>query len=259
MDDQNHINVKKIFSFSKEAQAALGFMVLQFVFKISVEMEGGKLIQGIPIIPIVLFILPMLIITIILCLFKQRSALILGMFYGLLHTPLILLLVLFNKLPQGYLKPLNVEFATLFIAYFCFLEYRRTRKSNKDVPFYNPFMFFQYVAISGLFLMAVAFFTDIIINPKLSNGLNNSSFIPIIQAFTVLSLIVIAILILLNLLRKEWSYLITGIYGILSIFTLSIICILFKTFMIGLILGIPIAAALIVFSFLVNRNSKQKS
>lgn len=110
--------------YSLELKAALGFMVLQFLFKITFELEGARRVPNLPVIYVVYAFILMLITAIILSILKQKIGYILGVIYGALNFVAALFMIVSNNLPAGNspLRPINVIVASLFIGYFCFLE-----------------------------------------------------------------------------------------------------------------------------------------
>jgi hypothetical protein len=69
--------------YSTELQAALGFLILQFLFKITFEVDGGAQSVRVPLIYFVWFFIPMIILIFLLCLLQQRSGYLLGIIYSL--------------------------------------------------------------------------------------------------------------------------------------------------------------------------------
>jgi hypothetical protein len=110
--------------YSSELKAALGFMVLQFLFKITFELEGAQRVPNLPVIYVVYVFILMLIAAIILSTLKQKSGYILGVIYGVLNVVAALFMIVSNNLPAGNspLRPINVIVTSLLIGYFCFRE-----------------------------------------------------------------------------------------------------------------------------------------
>ncbi len=116
--------------YSTTIQAALGFMILNFLFKITFELDGARQISALPVLQTVYLFIGLLIITIVLTLIQHKSGYILGIIYGGLNILAALFIIVTNHLPAGnsVLKPINVITSSFLIVYFCFLEYRNSKK-----------------------------------------------------------------------------------------------------------------------------------
>ena len=113
--------------YSAELLAAMGFMVLQFLFKITFELDGARKVQHLPVISVVYVFLVLLAVAMMLSILKQKSGYILGMIYGGLNVIAALFMIVTHNFPAGnsVLKPINVVITGLFITYFYALALKR--------------------------------------------------------------------------------------------------------------------------------------
>ncbi len=121
--------------YSTTIQAALGFMILNFLFKITFELDGARQISALPVLQTVYLFIGLLIATIVLTLVQHKSGYVLGIIYGGLNILAALFIIVTNHLPAGnsVLKPINVITSSFLIVYFCFLEYRKsTTRGTKE-------------------------------------------------------------------------------------------------------------------------------
>jgi hypothetical protein len=240
--------------YSTELQAALGFLVLQFLFKITFELDGAAQSILVPLIYFVYFFLPMIILIIILCLLKQRSGYLLGIIYSLLHVPLVLSLIFSNNIPAGnsLLKPFNVMVTCSFIAYFLYREYIREKKEGTKKITGNSALITLYFNLCWLILMIVSIFTTVTRNANLSlpslsgDALNN----PITVVFLALSGITTIGLILFIILGRKWTYQSASAFGLIQIIALISLLATAQITLLVAILGSLCALAVIIFSWL---------
>jgi hypothetical protein len=267
-NNQNSLERKNFFTglslqnnYSKELQAALGFMVLQFLFKITFELEGAQRITNLPVIKVVFFVLPMLVFMIIFSLLRQRSAYILGIIFSGFNIIAALFLILTNNLPNGYsaLRPLNVITTCFFIAYFCYLEYRNEKAKDKNSNSPTAVLVSLFLVISWLCLMSVSLFTHIGrgINMQVPsiNIISSSS----IQIFVIASIIISISIISFIFLKKDWIFPLAGTFGLLQFMYMTIILIVYHAPIMGLLLGIPLVLSFVLFSFLHYRKNQNAS
>jgi hypothetical protein len=244
--------------YSTELQAALGFLVLQFLFKITFEMDGGAQSVRVPLIYFVWFFVPMIILIILLCLLKQRSGYVLGIIYSLLHVPLVLSLIFSNNVPAGnsLLKPINVVVTCSFIAYFLYREYVREKKEGTNKVTGNSPLITLYFNLCWLSLMIVSIFTTVTRNANLSlpslsgDTLNN----PFTAGFLALSGITTIVLILCMIVGKKGIYQSASAFGVIQIVVLISLLAAAKITLLMVILGSLCALAVIIFSWLEVRN-----
>lgn len=247
--------------YSTELQAALGFLALQFLFKITFELDGASKITSVPVIQIVLFVLPMLILTITLCLLRQRSGYILGIIYSLLHIPLVLSLIVMSKIPEGYslLRPINVMVTCSLIAYFSYREYTREGKEAAKKTISNSTLIALYLNLCWLSCMAISIFTDftrrVIDLPGLNGGVLNN---PFMATFLIFSGITTIGLIIFVFLEKAWIYKVTIAFGAIQIIALIGLLTASQVTPLVMVLGSVFALLIVVFALLDSRKKDAK-
>jgi hypothetical protein len=240
--------------YSTELQAALGFLVLQFLFKITFELDGGAQSVRVPLIYFVWFFIPMIILVFLLCLLKQRSGYILGIIYSLLHLPLVLSLIFSNNVPAGnsLLKPFNVMVTCSFIAYFLYREYVREKKEDTKRLAGNLALITLYFNLCWLSLMIISIFTTAtrkakLVLPSLSGDFLNN---PFTAVFLALSVIAAIGLILFMLFGKKETYKSACAFGMIQVIALIGLLAAAKITLIVAILGSVFALAVMMFSWL---------
>ena len=263
-----HGKAKKVFrkgemtmlkQYSPKLQAALGFLALQFLFKITFELDGGAQSVRVPLIYFVWFFIPMLILIILLCLLRQRSGYVLGIIYSLLHLPLVLSLIFTNNVPAGnsLLKPFNVMVTCSFIAYFLFLEYACEKKEDAKKMAGNSALITLYFNLCWISLMIISIFTTATRNANLSipslsgDALNN----PFAAVFLAISGIATICLIFFMILGKKGTYQSVGVFGVIQIIALMGLMTAAKITLIVTILGSLCALAVIIFSWMEARKT----
>ena len=119
--------------YSPKLLAAMGFMVLQFLFKITFELEGARKVTQLPVVSVVYVFLPIWVAAMILTVLKQKRGYILGLICGGLNLIAALFMIVTHNYPAGnsVLKPINVAATSLFITYSYLLIL-------KGVSFHSP-------------------------------------------------------------------------------------------------------------------------
>ena len=120
----------------------MGFMVLQFLFKITFELEGARKVTHLPVISVVYVFLLIWVAAMILSVLKRKTGYFLGLIYGGLNLIAALFMIVTHNYPAGnsVLKPINVVVTSLFITYFYLLLLKwvpflsRTRQEPAVLP-----------------------------------------------------------------------------------------------------------------------------